>query len=451
MPETEQAPQGTMRTMGDGKTATPNSYQKDFVKFYPNDPGTDPVDIKDLVKIIEVQESLTQTFLVATLNVLDGVNFLETYRVSGNERIDIKLSQTAVGDSSTKKSFEKTFRISDVINHSRPNPGSQTYQFRLVSEMAYINQLTVLDRAFQDSLGGLIKKILKNDLRVDDDDIQYVNTATTGIMKGIYPNLRPINAIIWLMRNAYDQSTPFYFYETFKHGVMFASLVDLASLRVKRKYEHKPYFKATPQSEDSYLDELQRIRKVSSDLGMTKFNSAPKGAYASELTTIDIATKEFGTKKYEYKDGPEKLNKNKPFPTTDRAKFNGRKLSEHTTSKRFFSSLNSKSFPSHVNYHGTLKDNLQKGTSIRENFKYMSQELELNGDFGIYTGAKVELTIPKSTDPNIVTDANFKDKIMSGLYFITGITHTFNMDEYRINIIASKDSSLLDLDGGLKL
>ena len=81
----------------------------------------------------------------------------------------------------------------------------------------------------------------------------------------------------------------------------------------------------------------------------------------------------------------------------------------------------------------------------------MSQELELNGDFEIYSGAKIELTIPKSTDPNIIEDSNLKDKIMSGNYLLTSVTHTFNMDEYRINVVAAKESSLLDLDGGLGL
>ena len=65
----------------------------------------------------------------------------------------------------------------------------------------------------------MIKSIVTGEL---DSKIDIRNPSTTAI-KGIYPRIRPLAAIAWLIRNAFEDGTPSYFYETAKSGLVFDS------------------------------------------------------------------------------------------------------------------------------------------------------------------------------------------------------------------------------------
>ena len=232
-----------------------NQYKRDHIRLYPNgnyDPsatlGTNTtkfVDIQKLVTDISITESLHQHSIMATMNIMDGLNLLEDLQLEGDEFIEMQLSQeTPEG----KQRFKHVFVISDILNYVRPKPGVQTYQLICVSEHAYLNQLMRLNRKFEGNIGKLVKDILTSDLK-QDQKIGEISQSTQTI-KGIYPSLRPINAIRWLSRNAVDNGHPFYFYETLRHKdnkvsngkIYFKSLKELATAQVIAEYEQKPFY-----------------------------------------------------------------------------------------------------------------------------------------------------------------------------------------------------------------
>jgi hypothetical protein len=218
-----------------------------------------------------------------------------------------------------------------------------------------------------------------------------------------------------------------------------------------REYKQMmPNFKHTfEQSKATYDEQLLTIRKISGDLNLSKFNAAPDGSYASEMTTVDVATKKIETKKYKYEGLPAaSLNKFKPFAET--SKFQDRKLNEYTTAKKYFVSENTKSFDK-PNYHNGVKDNLQKSSSLRSNLEFMTQNLVLNGDFDLYSGAVVELNILKPEHPDVIQDNKEIDEMMSGKYIVSNISHIFDADEYYIQATVKKESSAIDFDGVVKL
>ena len=104
-----------------------------------------------------------------------------------------------------------------------------------------------LNRKFEGNIGKLVKNIVFSDLKQYNNIAEISKSAQT--IKGVYPSLRPIDAIRWLTRNAIDDGYPFYFYETLKHRdnntlngkIHFKSLKEMAEEEVAAEYEHKPY------------------------------------------------------------------------------------------------------------------------------------------------------------------------------------------------------------------
>ena len=434
-----------------GVVLTSQSYVRKYVKLYPTNGSF--VDIKDLVGNINFSEALDQASVICTLDILDGIDMLETLKINGSEKIEISIQQkTPLGQ--TNK-INKTFYVSDVINHSRSRPGVQTYQLVCISEMTYLNSFLRIKDKFAGSPGNLIQTILKSRLGVSDDDIYNINTDSGAVLKGVYPNLRPLNAIHWLCRNAFEDSTPFYFFDTLQKGIIFDSLKSLVGDEEPEiTYEQRPFFKNYTNDVEEFEDSRKRIRKISSDLGMSKYNQGADGTYASTLTSIDISTKEvIEDEPYQYKDNflikkHGKKNANAPFPK-DKT-FLSRTLENFTDARKFHLSLNSLAFGAGTNnYHNHISKFIQKSESIKNGFDFINLNMDVNGDFRLHSGMLVNVKIGKATAKEIAFRNGNTDELdnnLSGNYIVYAINHDFGSKEYVMDVLLKKDSSAIDLN-----
>jgi len=425
---------------GSSADPTPTSYQINEIYLYDN--NENQWDIRSIITSIEIYESLYTSSIEVTLSVADGISLLEQALITGNEKISIKVQQTQVkDDSETRRKFELDVYIAEVINFSRAVPGLQTYQFVCFSEHMYINSVSRLNRSFENTLGSLVKIICERDLRIEPN---YINESSKGIIKGIYPRLRPLSAINWLMRNAVEDNTPFYFYETAFNGVNFDSYKNIVQQDVYREYNHKPEFSLKPLTPKSYEEIASRIRKFSSTLNLSKLASLSEGAYSATLHEIDIATKSYTKRDLRYdKDIKYKLNEHKPF--NDNVQFKDLKFNDSIDSIHYYINQNSKAF-SQKNYHSPASPTIMSRQSYLENIDLLSHSLTIAGDFELTPGKVIALLIPKSTDTESLK-LDPRDRILSGKHVVTSIEHRFSNSEYTMNIVVQKDSFEFDLQG----
>ena len=443
-----------------------NQYKRDYIKLYPNgnyDPSagsksntTKFIDIKQLVTDISITESLHQHSLMCTMSVLDGLNMLEDLQLEGDEFIEMQLSQeTPEG----KQRFKHVFVISDILNYVRPKPGVQTYQLICVSEHAYLNQLMRLNRKFEGNIGKLVQDIVTSDLKQDQNIGEISQSSQT--IKGIYPSLRPINAIRWLTRNAVDNGHPFYFYETLRHRdnkvsngkIYFKSLKELATAEVVADYEQKPFFNdINPMDEKDQLEQRKKILSISTPTETSMFNQLKKGVYGSTLSSIDISTKEYVIdKEYRYDDSFI-LTDNKFRSYKKEKKFLEKGLEEFVGARDYNASLNSLSFESFQNYHDAMPENIQNASSKTASMEASQINVNVCGDPRITAGAKIRLKIPKSLDAELNKNNKSIDQNKSGVYIVYDIEHKFNYDqEYTMNLLCKKDTSNLDYDKEVEL
>ena len=91
---------------------------------------SESIDVTDLTLTIELFESIYNKFCTGNIILLDGLNILSNYRLSGQEFIRVSLKQKEGLNQEPEKKFtiDKTFRIYKVSDIKRAKEGTQVYK-----------------------------------------------------------------------------------------------------------------------------------------------------------------------------------------------------------------------------------------------------------------------------------------------------------------------------------
>jgi hypothetical protein len=421
---------------GLGKIFTPGSYIVQAVNLYPRDPLSKKdlrleLNIYPIITDFEINESLYSPVMEVVFSIEDATNLLEEYKLFGDEKIQlIILKPTQDEDQETEKLIIN-LRIAEIANYVKRKPGAQFYQFRCVREHVYNNNSKLLVRPFSGTISSVCSKILKTDLSAK---IGKISASSKNVINGVFPSIKPLNALLWLTKNAYDEGTPFYVYETMKDGLNFRSYKNMIQDRAYDTYNNFAFLlNKSLGSKEQNLEEKRKIMKVSTDSLTSKLADISSGAYASSLYAIDISNKEFLTATYKHK-SKNVLNKNKPFSVN--SELGNREYDTAYASKNYYVSLNK---GNNKNYHEPHYISILEAESHRENMNFMSHEITINGDLDLSVGMKIEVLFSKSTDTERANTDDMVDKFNSGNYIITEIRHIFQQKYIQILKI-KKDS-----------
>ena len=396
------------------------------------------IDILDLVQDIKIHESLNRSSIAAEIFINDAVNLIFELKLSGNEKINILISREEPENG--RKKFELELYITDIVDYSEQTPSSRTYSIICMSKHNYLDKEKLLNIPFSGPSKKLIKDIVKKNLKSDID----TRCSTKNSMTGIYPNLSPMNAISWLLRNTFDDNTQCYFYESASEGLVLTSYKEIQSQKPHGEYNRVPYNTQTTyrsEPKEIFNEEKFKIRKFSSSLNLSKLDSAQDGAFGSTLNTIDIATKT--TDKAEYKYGNKNLKLNTHPPITTDMKVDEQPLMDWKKYKQYFVSLNSESFGKKKNYHNPLNQTIMAANSHFENLDTVKMKITLAGDFDMAPGKIITIETPKQADisEELAEAEQYVDTFVTGNYLVSTITHHFSGNEgYQMYINLKKDS-----------
>ena len=423
--------------------ASPKAYKVSKADFHSNQGLI--VKIGGIIKDIKVEESLYMSSLIVDLFILDSISLIDYLKIAGNEKIELVIERRDI-KSKKNKQFKLEVYVAEVKDYSTPTPASKAYTLHCVSKHAYINNVKILTRKFNGSPNFLINSIVTGEL---DSKIDIRNFSTTPI-KGIYPRIRPLSAISWLLRNAYEDSTPCYFYETAKSGLVFDSYKNILVKEVYDTYNNNPNYRNTSLTtmEDLYEEERQKIQKIlGQKLNLSKYNASSAGAFGSTLHKIDIYNKTSNKVSYSYSDSMNKLNAFPPI--TDKIKIGGQEINKFKEGKNYFISYNSGSYNNFKNYHAPTDQSILKAEAYHHNINTIKQELLLTGDFDLEVGMVINLKLLKAADitQEIIADEEKKDETLSGKHLVTGIVHHFGSEGYFMTVTAKKDSFIKKLEG----
>src|SRR6056300_118412 len=425
------------RNPGENTSVSPDSYHIEYVKLTTTGDDARTVDITRTVQKIDITEDMTQPYVESVIFIADSVGLFHNLNLTGSEILDLKIRRNPTkGSEQDKQKLELRLKIIEIYGLARRNVTRQGFNIRCASEHLYTNQTKILQRPFRNTIGRLVKDILEKDLRVDPERIYNINTSSKSIIQGIYPSLRPYYALKWLLRNAYEASTPFYFWESARNGINFNSWKVLSDQDPYQTYEFRSFYE-NPKGTPEYYDEVQRrIISMSSPLNMSQFHQIGNGAYASTLYTFDIAEKKKEKFVYSYKPGSQ-LNKNEPYNTQETIL--DQTYDQLQNSKNYYISLNSKAFAESSNYHEPTKPTILKGEAHYYSTNFNTLHIQINGDFDLSTGYVVELDVSQVGSAEQNKTSRMKDKFFSGRYIVHRVKHTFE-EQYRQEVTLKRDS-----------
>ena len=403
-------------------------------------------EFKDLIQQVQIIENMEMKSILALVFIEDPINLGAEVKLAGNENVRIILSRIEPGDK--EKLLALNLQIADITNYSEPSPSSQAYTLICVSKHSYLNNKKLLNRPFNGQAKDLIKDIVESNLESKID----VQDSSKGLLKGIYPNLRPYDAIEWLMRNAVIDDSPMFFYETAKDGLILTSYSHLLKRKNKpfNVYNKNPFFFGTMDNkkpDEVFEEEKLKIRKFNSHMDLSKLSPAEAGVFGSTIKTIDISTKTTNEHTFSWLEEPLRKYLN-DFPAVApemKILDSDSSLFDLNKTNIYYQSLNENAFDKGNNYHASTDGNgLLKAFTAGALLHQFRIEMDLAGDFEMTPGNIIELETLKHADikEEVDSEEDFMDEYTSGKYLVYGVEHTFNRVGYSMKVKAIKDSLL---------
>jgi len=440
-----------LHTTINSKASSPKGYALLVCNIITNNETS--INLIDVVHDIKINESLYASGLTADIFILDSLSLLHELKLSGNEKIELVIGRNE--PNGKQKTFDLTLYIAAIKGYSTPNPSSKSYTLECVSKHVYLNNSKILNRPFEGNASDIIKKVVNKDLNTSVT--LKAKAESKNLIKGIFTNLQPLQGISWLLRNSFDNGTPFYFYETAFEGVILNSynqiLKDYKNKPYK-SYNNYPFFISSvgdgKDGEKLFEEESSKITKIVSQLNLSKHAATLKGSYTSMVNTINISNKTVSRRKRFTKlKSTKNLLNNNPAITSE-MKIDNKKISEFEPSKQHYISINTKAFSSNYkNYHQPTWYTIEDSIAAQHSLDTIQQEIIIPGDFELCCGKIVNLNLLKNADvtEELIENDTFKDDILSGNHLVTGILHHFGKEGYNMNVVLKKDSFIKPLVG----
>jgi hypothetical protein len=422
----------------------PSDFLVEEIEFF-NHKGDSKI-ISDIVASVNIRESIYLPSLICEISIGDAVNFLQAFEIIGQEKIRIVFAQHPIYQEEANR-IELEFIITEYPRYERysESQNQQAFILRGISEFAHNSKYIKISRSYTSSSTIQIEKIVRNDLFYDNISVNGEDATTHS---GIINIQEPLSAIEYLRKSAYDEfGAPFFFYQTLSGQVQLSSVTYLTDKLRNPLYSSYSYLKGfvtQPSTAEYYEENRLRILRCSSNLELSKAFQSAQGAYASKNQFLDIATKQFTPRIYNYLDkSSKKLREtnieNAPSRSVLSNTFtvgrdNANVINALPDAHHEYLSTNSAAFPNGINYTDDLSNEIDKMNAYGAIMRTITQQIRLNGDFNLNAGKKIKLLFPKAMDPDVYKTFNqddiqpeHLDTLLSGNHLISSVIHEFDM------------------------
>jgi hypothetical protein len=402
------------------------------------------VNITGIYQEINIYDSVFMPCVRGNILIQDAIGLCNKLILDGSEYISMEITKgdEPDGDATT---FKKTFRIYKLSGRENVNQNSELYILYFASDELIYSEQQKINQSFTGAYSDIVNVVLKEYLSVSSSKIRKIGT-TKGVHTVIVPGLSPFDTMDWLSKKAIDsESLPnFLFFEN-KYGYNFVSLSELIQTPSIMDINFEP--KNLPTSGDTEFYGAREAKIVNStDL----IENIKNGVYAGKFIGIDPLTRKVSINKIDFQQtyGKTDAHLNKYPNFTGAVNIDGL-----DSAQMFDSKISLYAFQS---FRGTTpwvqKNDPRTGTIIDDTHAYVFQRapifanllqttihLNLPGNFGITSGAVINLTMPvKSLKP----DADeVIDETLSGKYIVTAARQMIKGDMHETIIEVAADST----------
>lgn len=391
------------------------------------------VDLDFLYNEINIYEDIFGNVIHGDMLISDSQNIVSKLELHGNEFLSIYFKSPTLED------YKKIFRIYKIADYAlRSSTSNVQYKLFFCSEEFFINQQYFVSKSFKEQrLSDVVKIIARDYLKISTakfpDSLIEQSTKLDSPEKNplIIPSLRPLEAINWISSfalNNFDYSPGFFFYEN-RFGFNFRSFDTLYSQNIKRRLSLSP--KNT--TDNSIVLKHDQVDNMEFKHVFDILENVHQGAYHSNIIKVDYLNRE--VERSEFRLSNERLRTlNGYYPYNLAQNRVGDAVDQASTYIRMF-----------PKFQGDL---VSKWLLVRAArialLNSMKLRVDLPGDSGLSIGQLVAIDIPENSSETS-TGLIRTDKMMSGVYMITGLRHRIVRNKYTCHAELCKDSVMFNL------
>jgi len=270
------------------------------------------VDIRNFVTSFTLIESIFNKFVMAEVKIVDTMDIIKNYRLSGQEFVRISIAQKEGFDESAEKkySIDKTFRLYKIKNYAKDETGkpASAYTMYLCDPRMFYCKTTRISKVYRGTWSDMLSKALTDsDIgNFREEEFDHWDLTETQNIQFVVPNWTLGKFIDYIVNNAdpVNSDRTFrnssFFYQSLNGGFRFKSFAEMC------KSEFPVVFDDTPRVGHDYTEISanapggvnSKIQKFGKPQIFDTFRGTTAGAYASEMKVIDTNTKRTFTQQF---------------------------------------------------------------------------------------------------------------------------------------------------------
>lgn len=452
-----------------------SSYRLDIQDIILKKIDGESLTIKDLMLSLSIYQSIFQPVMKAELYLFDAAGLQVNFPMVGEELIEIHYLESQDGAVDTQNSIEQerddiqrlTFCVDSVEKQTLNRQGTDSvYVLKLYSVEMLDNVKKRVQAAYNTTYTNAIKLLLENELNIIDNGkklkgmtLDDLPEQSKGSYKFIVPNLKPLDALLWMNKRAVSfnpENSYFVFFERFD-GFYFNTIQQMIKYQKEQSKSSaidpqgyrkiKRYYWVQGLSVGTFLDGINnRQQRILSDLTINKrystFQKILGGYFENEYYEIDIYNKSIISTQ-------STINETTTSISLEDSKFNtlefinkilGKDSNRGTKTKIKYAIVQDRGdYPGAPTY---FADKYNRGLRDQTALAQINLTASSVGDSRVQAGDVIELDIPRVQG----FDTNDPDQYLRGKYLIVDIKHSISRgNDYTITMNLSRDSFFTEI------
>jgi hypothetical protein len=412
------------------------------------------IDISSIFEEINLYDNLFMPCVSASIVVRDSQNLFERIGLNGDEKVIIRMDK---GETETTLfDYKKEFVIYKISDRTSLNPNSQVYTINLVNEDFLYSLQKRVNQNYKGLYSEMLTKVLNDYLKVTSGKGDTTGSGigniypTKNLQDIVVPFLTPFETIDFITRRSVSLSgsPDFVFYENPVLGYNFEPISEI----MQRDSVFSINFNPKNLPGDNKEMEFLGAREMKVLSSFDTMDTIKNGAYVGKFLGFDTVTRTQNI--IEMKDAftQSKKHANKESNLTDVNFKNDKsafdmKDSRTVTYPYALTRTQLKYIKENSSNMANVIDNTHEyifqRKSILSNLMQKRIQLALPGNFGIYSGAMVQVNVPRfGTKEENASGTDALDTTLTGKYLVIGARHIIKVNKHETLIEVATDSNI---------
>ena len=305
----------------------------------------DSVDLSEMFTRMFLQESIHSKFVSGEIQILDSLNLLRSFRMTGQEYITVEIAQFE-GDESVSKQgkITKNFRVFKAVREQRVDLASTNYTLHICDPKLMTGLKKRVSKVYRGSMTSILANVMVDELDAKRDELDLFVDSEPKNVQFISPNWN-VNSVLDFCKDNADISdkrvaykNSFFLFSTLTGGIRFMPLHEMIKLNAPVKFTYRD--RSSVDSRELSREEQQvglntQILRYHRPSHFNTLRGLQNGGFASTLKTFNPVNKTIKSSVFDLsehfsetlrdhisgypmiKSGPEKLLKGKMIQDED--------------------------------------------------------------------------------------------------------------------------------------